>query len=124
MIENFYLKAFENIEFIDKQTDDSEKFGIYRVPSSSGCIEFVKLYKDVKYKPHIHDRASAKFYFYKGSGLLIYDDQKMLYKEGSIFFVPAGVKHGFEQNEETIFLSVQSNPIEDRTTGIIDIRYE
>ena len=124
MDKDFYQKALEDIEFIDKQTDNSEKFGIYRVPSKSGCVEFVKLYKNITYKPHIHDRASARFYFFKGAGLLIYNDQRFPYQEGSEFYVPAGVLHGFEQESETIFLSVQSSPIEDRETGLIDIRYE
>ena len=124
MDKDFYQKALEDIEFIDKQTDNSEKFGIYRVPSKSGCVEFVKLYKNITYKPHIHDRASAHFYFFKGAGLLIYNDQRFPYQEGSEFYVPAGVLHGFEQESETIFLSVQSSPIEDRETGLIDIRYE
>lgn len=124
MDKDFYIKVIEDIEFIDKQTDDSEKFGIYRVLGKSGCVEFVKLYKNITYKPHIHDRASARFYFLKGKGLLIYDDQVLPYQEGSEFYVPAGILHGFEQTEETIFLSVQSSPIEDRETGIIDIRYE
>lgn len=124
MDKDFYLNILDSIEFMDKQTDDNEKFGIYRIPTETGCIEFVKLYKDIIYKPHIHDRASAKFYFFKGSGFIIYNDQKIAYTEGTHYYVPAGVMHGFEQNDETIFLSVQSNPIEDRATGIIDIRYE
>jgi quercetin dioxygenase-like cupin family protein len=120
---NFYRKSLENIEFEDKQTDDLEKFGIYRVTTASGAIEFVKLYADTIYKPHIHDKASAKFIFLKGSGSVILDEVESPFTEGSIFDVPAGVKHGFKLSEETIFLSIQSNPIQDRITGEIDIRY-
>ena len=120
---DYYLKSLENIEFENKQTSEDEYFGIYRVPSSSGCIDFVKLYANVKYEPHIHDKASASFVFLTGSGKLILDDDEFDYQKGSIFNAPAGVKHGFIQKEETIFLSIQSNPIQDRTTGEIDIRY-
>lgn len=121
---DFYTKAIENIEFEDKQTNDLEKFGIYRVPTSSGCIEFVKLYPNIDYKPHIHDKASAKFIFLTGAGSVILDEEESVFNVGSVFYVPAGVKHGFKLKEETIFLSIQSNPIQDRTTGEIDIRYE
>ncbi len=121
---DYYIKSIENIEFEDKQTDDDEKYGIFRVPTSSGCIEFVKLYLDTVYKPHIHDKASAKFIFLKGKGKVILDEKTIDYYEGFICEAPVGVKHGFIQEEETIFLSVQSNPIQDRVTGEIDIRYE
>ena len=121
---NFDTKAITNIAFEDKQTDDSEKFGIYRVPSTSGCIEFVKLHKETIYKPHIHDKASAKFIFLIGTGKVILDEVQLDYYPGFQCEAPAGVKHGFILNEETIFLSIQSNPIQDRSTGEIDIRYE
>lgn len=124
MNNDFFKQALECIDYLEKQTSDTEIFGIHRVPSTSGCVEFVKLYKDTIYKPHIHDKASAKFFFLKGSGYVIYNDEKIRYEIGSHIDVPAGVKHGFEQDEETIFLSIQSNPIEDRETGIKDIRYE
>jgi mannose-6-phosphate isomerase-like protein (cupin superfamily) len=121
---DFYIKAIENIVFEDKQTDDDEKFGIFRVPTISGCIEFVKLYKAIHYKPHIHDKASAKFIFLTGKGTMILDDKSFPFQEGSIYEAPAGTKHGFILEEETVFLSIQSNPIQDRSTGEIDIRYE
>jgi quercetin dioxygenase-like cupin family protein len=120
----YYLKSLENIVFEDKQTDDEEKFGIYRVPTNSGCIEFVKLYTNIKYKPHIHDFASATFYFLSGKGNALIGEKIIPYEAGTICNAPAGIMHGFEIFEDTIFLSVQSNPIQDRATGIIDIRYE
>ena len=121
---NFFEKAVAGIEFDEKQTKDNESYGIHRVCTASGCIEFVKLYKNMVYKPHIHDRASAKFIFLSGTGKVIIGDEEILYSEGLICSVPAGVMHGFIQHEETIFLSVQSNPIQDRSSGEIDIRYE
>lgn len=120
----FYNKAIQNIDFENKQTDDNEEYGIYRVPTASGCIEFVKLHKDTIYKPHIHDRASAKFIFLTGTGKVILDKVQLDYYPGFECDAPAGVMHGFAQNEETIFLSIQSNPIQDRSTGEIDIRYK
>lgn len=123
MIE-YFKKTLEEIEFEDKQTDDEEFYGIYRVPAKTGCVEFVKLYKETTYKPHIHDKAAATFIFLVGTGLVTLGDEKIPYKSGDRVEAPAGVMHGFIQNEETIFLSIQSNPIQDRTTGEIDIRYE
>ncbi|TVR76022.1 MAG: cupin domain-containing protein [Chitinophagaceae bacterium] len=121
---DFYVNALKNIAFEDKQTDDEERFGIYRIPTDSGCVEIVKLYPDTYYKPHIHDRANAKFIFLQGKGKVLLDDKAFPFKEGDIFEAPAGVKHGFELTEESIFISVQSHPIQDRSTGEIDIRYE
>jgi quercetin dioxygenase-like cupin family protein len=120
-----YLKqAIENIEFEDKQTDVEEFYGIYRIPTQKGCVEFVKLYKETVYKPHIHDHADASFIFLTGSGFVTLNEDKIPYKVGDKVEALAGVLHGFLQVEETIFLSIQSNPIQDRSTGEIDIRYE
>lgn len=120
---DYYLKALANISFEIKETSDTESFGIYRVPSDSGCVEFVKLFANISYKPHIHDRASATFIFLSGKGKVVLNGEEYPYEKGSIYKAPAGVKHGFILEEETIFLSIQSNPIQDRTTGEIDIRY-
>lgn len=121
---DFFLQALTGIEFDEKQTDNNESYGIHRVPTAFGCVEFVKLHKDMVYKPHIHDKASAKFLFLTGTGKVIIGAEEIEYKEGLVCTVPAGVMHGFVHDEETIFLSVQSNPIQDRNTGEIDIRYE
>ena len=122
-INDFYSKTIQQIDFEDKQTDENEKYGIYRVPTNAGCIEFVKIHKETIYKPHIHDKASEKFIFLTGTGKVILDKVLLDYYPGFECDAPAGVKHGFIQKEETIFLSIQSNPIQDRTTGEIDIRY-
>jgi quercetin dioxygenase-like cupin family protein len=113
-----------NVAYEDKLTDDEEAFGIFRIPTSTGCLELVKLYPEIPYKPHIHDHCSARFIFLSGAGRLILDGQAYPYSKGSVYDVPAGVLHGFEIQEDTIFLSVQSNPIQDRSTGHIDIRYQ
>ncbi|MFT4646111.1 MAG: quercetin dioxygenase-like cupin family protein [Planctomycetota bacterium] len=119
----FYLNAIKGIEFEDKQTSDVEIFGIYRVPTSSGCIEFVKLYKGIQYKAHIHDFSNARFIFLTGTGKVTLNEKQIDYQPGFTCEAPSGMMHGFIQNEETIFLSIQSNPIQDRETGEIDIRY-
>lgn len=119
-----FEKIMWDVAFEDKQTDDEEAFGIYRIPTSTGCLELVKLYTEIPYKPHIHDHCSAQFIFLSGSGQLLLDGQSFPYKKGSVYHVPSGVLHGFVIEESTIFLSVQSNPIQDRNTGHIDIRYQ
>tara|TARA_Y100000385_G_scaffold66934_1_gene66706 strand:- start:20241 stop:20618 length:378 start_codon:yes stop_codon:yes gene_type:complete len=122
--DTFFADIIGKIRFEDKFTDDEERFGINRLETEDGGVEFVRLYKDTKYKPHIHDKASAKFIFLVGTGEAILDEEPVLYSPGTIIDIPAGVMHGFNHFEETIFLSVQSHPIQDRETGEIDIRYE
>jgi quercetin dioxygenase-like cupin family protein len=120
----FAKDTLSDILFENKITSDQEAFGIYRVPTSSGCLEFVKLYSEIPYAPHIHDKCTARFIFLTGKGYVTLDDEKIPYTTGSVVDAQAGVMHGFIIEEDTIFLSVQSNPIEDRETGHIDIRYE
>jgi quercetin dioxygenase-like cupin family protein len=120
---DYYLQSLITIGFENKVTSEMESYGICRVPSETGCVEFVKLYANISYQPHIHDKASATFIFLSGTGKVVLDGIDYPYKKGSIYSAVAGVKHGFVQDEETIFLSIQSNPIQDRTTGDIDIRY-
>lgn len=117
-------KILESLPYEEKVTSDSESFGIYRVPTSVGCLEFVKLYTNIPYKPHIHDFCSAQFIFLSGKGFVTLDGEQFPYQKGSVYNVPSGVMHGFFIEEDTIFLSVQSKPIQDRATGKIDIRYE
>ncbi len=119
----FVKEVLNKVEFEDKQTNEIELFGIYRVPTKHGCLELVKLYPAIPYAPHIHDFCSAEFIFLDGKGEVILNEKSFPYSKGSVYFVPAGVMHGFRIDEETIFLSVQSNPIQDRSTGHIDIRY-
>ena len=122
-MENIFNEIFESLEFDDKQTSDTERFGIYRMNSTKGCIEIVKLYKEVAYQPHIHDHVDAQFIFVLGKGKVILGDQKIPYAPGSKATAMAGVLHGFELEEDTIFISIQTKPIQDRITGEIDIRY-
>ena len=118
-----YDKILWDVSYEDKKTDDDEAFGIYRIPTATGCLEIVKLYTEIAYKPHIHDHCSARFVFLSGSGSLLLDGETFPYEKGSVYDVNAGVLHGFIIVENTIFLSIQSNPIQDRSTGHIDIRY-
>ena len=123
-VDDFFINTIKQIEYEDKYTDDEERFGINRLITKTGGVEFVKLYSDTKYKPHIHDRASAKFIFLVGEGEVLLDDKVHPFKPGTSIDVPSGVMHGFNLKEETIFLSVQSHPIQDIATGEIDIRYK
>jgi quercetin dioxygenase-like cupin family protein len=122
--EKVFIETIQSMDFEDKQTADNEFYGVNRIQTSQGGVEFVKLYKDMSYKAHIHDKASAIFIFLTGTGNLLLDGKAFPYAPGKQFDVPAGVLHGFELAEETIFLSIQSHPIQDRETGEIDIRYE
>lgn len=119
----FVSTVLKKVEYEDKQTNEIELFGIYRIPTGHGCLELVKLYPDIPYAPHIHDYCSAQFIFLEGSGELILDGKSFHYEKGSVFNVGAGILHGFKIKSESIFLSIQSNPIQDRSTGHIDIRY-
>jgi quercetin dioxygenase-like cupin family protein len=118
-----FEEVLAHLQFEDKQTDDEEKYGIHRLFPEKGCIEFVKLYPEINYKPHIHDFSSARFIFLKGKGKVLIGEKSFNYTPGFQIDAPAGIKHGFEIETESIFLSIQTNPIQNQQTGEIDIRY-
>lgn len=108
-------------EYVNPHKD--EVYGLYRIETPKGCLEFIQIRRGMPYEPHIHDVTSAQFIFVQGRGTVLLDDRRFDYEKGSVFNVPAGVKHGFVVEEDTIFLSMQSHPILNKETGDKDIRY-
>lgn len=100
-----------------------EVYGLYRIDTPKGCVEFIRISKGMPYEPHIHDVTSAQFIFVMGRGRILLDNIEIAYEKGSVFNIPAGVRHGFVVEEDTIFVSMQSHPILNKETGEKDIRY-
>jgi mannose-6-phosphate isomerase-like protein (cupin superfamily) len=102
---------------------DDENLEISRVESKKGCVEFVRIFKGEEYKEHFHEHVDGKFYFLEGKGNIVINGNKIPYKNGSSFVVPKGMSHGFEVEEETFFISIQSQPILN-DNGFIDLKYK
>jgi mannose-6-phosphate isomerase-like protein (cupin superfamily) len=102
---------------------DDELLEISRVASKKACVEFVKIFVGQEYKEHYHEHVDGKFYFLEGKGNIVINGNKIPYKNGSSFIVPKGMSHGFEVEEETFFISIQSQPILN-DNGFIDLKYK
>ena len=101
---------------------DNENLEISRVNSEKGCVEFVRIFEGKEYKQHYHENVDGKFYFLEGKGKIIINDKELEYKKGSTLVVPRKMRHGFIVEEETFFLSIQSQPILNEK-GDIDLKY-
>lgn len=119
----FADEILANIPFDYVNPHKDEVYGLYRIDTPRGCVEFIRINRGMPYEPHIHDVTSAQFIFVMGRGVVLLDGEEFPYEKGSVFNVPAGVRHGFEVEEDTIFLSMQSHPILNKETGEKDIRY-
>ena len=54
--------------------------------------------------------------------MLVLDEQRFRVRAGERLYVPCGVFHGFETQEEPlVFISIQSPPILNKTTQILDL---
>ncbi|MEZ5009061.1 MAG: cupin domain-containing protein [Chitinophagales bacterium] len=112
-----------NISFDEVKTQNDEYFYLHRIPTTQGCAELIKIKKGFEYLPHTHEYTDTKFIITCGKGLIQLDNESHHYKTGDVFIVNRNVKHGFKVEEETVFLSIQTRPILDQTTGKIDIVY-
>jgi len=119
----FADEILANIPFEYVNPYKDEIYGLYRIETPEGCLEFIKINKGQRYDLHIHDVANAQFIFVMGSGEVTLGNEVYEYRKGSVFNVPTGVKHGFTVEQDTIFLSMQSQPILNKETGEKDIRY-
>lgn len=106
----------ENSCFI-KQTDEAE------VKEIVENVEIVQLNGKTEYKPHLHKNSSAIIYISFGSGVFLLGEKSIQYKRGDRIFIPSGLPHGFITDEHTLFLSIQSPPIINPSSGEIDLYY-
>ena len=124
MIMDFANDILASIPFNDINTYKDEVFGLHRIETPTGCVEFIRVTKGQKYELHVHDVTSAEFIFVMGKGKVLLGDEEFEYSKGSVFDVPVGAKHGFIVEEDTIFISTQNTPIHNQDTGDKDIRYK
>lgn len=101
--------ALESIVFDIINPLPNEYIGLARVPSTEGCIEFVKL-QPGSYQPHIHDTIDAHLTVLTGTGRIILNGEAKNFAPNSTFEVPQGTSHGFEIIEPTVLLSIQDRP--------------
>ena len=115
--------VLNKVKFEKFKVSNEEVIELYRVPTTKGCLEIVRLKKG-NYPPHIHDKANAKLYILSGSGKLFLNKKKKDYREGDIINIPKGISHGFSVRKATIMLSIQSKQILNKETEKIDLRYK
>ena len=117
------MDILKNIKFEKVTPSNEETIDLYRIPSTQGCVEIIKLTQKF-YRPHIHNKASAELHVLEGVGTIILNGKERNYKPGDIFEVRKGTSHGFKIKKETILLSIQDKAILNKETGKIDLRYE
>lgn len=86
-------------------------------------IELVELQPKAEYRLHYHKNSSAIIYIVAGCGTFLLGNEAIAYQAGKRIVIPAGFRHGFSTATATLFLSIQSPPIIDPTTGQIDLHY-
>src|SRR3989344_8082873 len=110
-------EILESIPFRNIKPKTDGQVGLYRVTTRKGCIEFVSLLPDTSFKLHVHDNTDSWLYILEGSGVITLNDMRCQYEIGDVYDIPRGTPHGFETEERTIFLSIQSSKVIDEKTG-------
>ena len=100
-----------------------ETLDVYRIGVFDNLVyELVKINKG-NYPQHKHNNSEAKLHIISGRGKIIINGGEKNYKKWDNFFIPKKFYHGFNVKTETLFLSIQNNPIINIKTGEIDIEY-
>ena len=110
-------------------TDRAERFdllqaGLFQRGEQEEQVELVRLEPNAKYAPHYHKKSAAIIYLIAGNGTIVLGAIEKTYQANQCITIPAGMRHGFKTNSETVFLSIQTPSIIDKQTGEIDIYYE
>ena len=86
-------------------------------------VSLVKLVQTQVYPQHVHRASDAVFIIVAGEGLLLSGATKKLVKAGDRVPIPRGTPHGFELITEQCleFISIQSPPIRNKSTGEDDL---
>lgn len=95
----------------------------FKSQTPTEIVELVILEPHTTYRPHYHKKSVAIIYIIQGDGVFLCGDRVEPYHKGQRFSIPETVKHGFQTNTETLFLSIQTPPILDRDTGQLDLYY-
>jgi len=120
---------FTRVTSYTHQNDPTSIFQLYslgneeqELPKIAGCFWEVSVMTPGKFYPHIHDHSTAHIFMIAGRGIGYLDREPYPYDETSEFVYPAGMSHGFDVQETTIFLACLSNPIVDPETKVVDFR--
>jgi quercetin dioxygenase-like cupin family protein len=71
---------------------------------------------------HRHNRSDTVLYILEGSGTIVIDAVEHQVGTGERVHIAPGAFHGVRTGDSTLkFLSVQSPPILDRSTGVLDL---
>ena len=107
-----------------------ERFGVFDVQQltrgtrleSSVAADLVTIAPHSTSEVHRHNRAETVIYVLKGEGRALVGETWHDVRAGDRVLIGAGVFHGFATGEQAIdFLSVQSPPILDESTGQLDL---
>lgn len=116
-IQSEYVKSDERFDVF--------KLGVFEAGNDSikEIVELVELQPNAIYRPHYHENSYATIYMVLGEGFFILGENKIAYRPGLKFDIPAKIAHGFLTETKTLFLSIQSPPIRNRETGKVDLHY-
>jgi mannose-6-phosphate isomerase-like protein (cupin superfamily) len=105
--------AHEDVFHVTQLTNDTELAGIV-------AADLVAMEPGQRSGVHRHNNAETVLYFLRGEATVVLDDQEFPVSPGTRVRVGAGVFHGVNSHSEVQFISVQSPPILDATTGHLD----
>lgn len=86
-------------------------------------VELVELQPEATYQPHYHNYSSAVIYIVLGEGIYLDGNNEVAYQPGQRIDIPMKTAHGFVTKTKTLFLSIQTPPIRNRSTGEVDLHY-
>lgn len=107
-----------------------ERFGVFDVQQltrgtrleSTVAADLVTIGPHSTSEVHRHNRAETVIYILRGRGMALVGDAWHEVQAGDRVLIGAGVFHGFATDEHAIdFISVQSPPILDESTGQLDL---
>lgn len=116
----YHLGLFNNAKLVTHHVSDST---IHHHAHQEN-LELVSLAAKQTYRPHYHRHSQATIYIISGSGSFYLKDEWLEYGSGTRITVAQNIMHGFKTNTQTLFLSIQTPPILDRTTGTVDLHYD
>ncbi len=87
------------------------------------AIELIHLKKNVTIRRHRHRHTASVFYVIYGSGEIGIGKRTVSYSAGNQFKVPRMVFHAIQPKEETLFIVMETPPIENPATGKVDMLY-
>ena len=85
-------------------------------------VDLVSLEPGQTSQIHRHNRAETVLYMLDGAGVVVVGDTDHAVTAGDRIRIPAGAFHGVRTGDHSLrFLSVQSPPILDESTGVLDL---